>query len=50
MPSLAYNTKIVNPKEFKSYWDVVNPKWKGKIVSLDPRDTGLGATMQFLLL
>jgi iron(III) transport system substrate-binding protein len=44
---LAYNTNLVNPKEFKSYQDVVNPKWKGKIVSLDPRDTGLGATMQF---
>ena len=44
---LAYNTKIVDPKEFKSYWDTVNSKWKGKIVSLDPRDTGLGATMQF---
>jgi iron(III) transport system substrate-binding protein len=44
---LAYNTKLVNPKEFKSYWDVTDPKWKGKIVSLDPRDTGLGATMQF---
>ena len=44
---LAYNTKMVDPKEFKSYWDVTNPKWKGKIVSLDPRDAGLGATMQF---
>jgi len=44
---LAYNTKLVNPNEFKSYQYVINPKWKGKIVSLDPRDTGLGATMQF---
>jgi len=44
---LAYNANLVNPKDFKSYQDVVNPKWKGKIVSLDPRDTGLGATMQF---
>jgi len=44
---LAYNSKLVNPNEFKSYQDVTNPKWKGKIVSLDPRDTGLGATMQF---
>ena len=44
---LAYHTKMVDPKEFKSYWDVTNPKWKGKIASLDPRDTGLGATMQF---
>jgi iron(III) transport system substrate-binding protein len=44
---LSYNTGMVNSKEFKSYWDVTQPKWKGKIVSLDPRDTGLGATMQF---
>src|SRR5438445_6560226 len=45
---LAYNTNLVNPKEFKSYWEVVNLKWNGKIVSLDPLDTGLGATMQFV--
>jgi iron(III) transport system substrate-binding protein len=44
---LAYNTTQVNAKEFKSYWDVTNPKWKGKIVSLDPRDGGLGGTLQF---
>ena len=44
---LSYNTAQVNAKEFKSYWDVTNSKWRGKIVSLDPRDTGLGATMQF---
>ena len=44
---LAYNTKMVDPKEFRSYADLLHAKWKGKIVSLDPRDTGLGATMQF---
>ena len=44
---LGFNSTLVNPKEFKSYWDVTHPKWKGKIVSLDPRDGGLGATMQF---
>ena len=44
---LAFNSTLVNPKEFKSYWDVTQPKWKGKIVSLDPRDGGLGGTMQF---
>ncbi len=31
-----YNTKLVNPKEFRSYWDFLNPKWKGKIVVFDP--------------
>ena len=29
---LVYNTKLVDPKELKSYWDLLNPKWKGKIV------------------
>ena len=42
-----YNTNLVNPKEIKSYWDLVNPKWKGKYVSQDPLSTGLGASLQF---
>jgi iron(III) transport system substrate-binding protein len=44
---LAFNSRQVSPQEFKSYWDVTNNKWKGKIVALDPRDGGLGGTMQF---
>ena len=44
---LAFNSGLVNPKEIKSYWDITQPKWKGKIVSLDPRDNGLGGAMQF---
>jgi iron(III) transport system substrate-binding protein len=36
----TYNTKLVNPNEFKSYWDLINPKWKGKIVALDPSASG----------
>lgn len=40
-PSLvAYNSKLVNPKEIKSHWDLLNPKWKGKIVAWDPRRPG----------
>jgi iron(III) transport system substrate-binding protein len=36
LPFVGFNTKLVNPKEFKSYWDLLNPKWKGKIIGLDP--------------
>jgi iron(III) transport system substrate-binding protein len=36
----AYNTKLVNPTEFKSFWDILQPKWKGKMAAFDPRDRG----------
>jgi iron(III) transport system substrate-binding protein len=45
--SIYYHTGQLNPKEFKSYWDLLNPKWKGKIVSQDPSGTGLGASLIF---
>ena len=31
----SYNTKLVNPKQFSTYWDFLDPKWQGKIVSYD---------------
>jgi iron(III) transport system substrate-binding protein len=34
---LSYNTKLVNPGEITSYGDLLRPKWKGKILTLDPR-------------
>jgi len=37
---ISYNTRLVQPGEFKSYWNLLDPKWKGKIVSRDPRDPG----------
>lgn len=40
--SISYNTKIVDPKEFSSFWDFLNPKWKGKMEARDPRATGPG--------
>jgi iron(III) transport system substrate-binding protein len=44
---LYYNTTLVNPKDFKSYWDLLNPKWKGKIVSQDPTGNGMGPVLVF---
>ncbi|HEX7231735.1 MAG TPA: extracellular solute-binding protein [Candidatus Binatia bacterium] len=44
---LAYNTKLVNPAEIKSYWDLLNPKWKGKIVAYDPTLGGSGDATRF---
>jgi iron(III) transport system substrate-binding protein len=50
--SISYNTKLVNPKDFKSYWDLLAPKWKGKIISRDIRvaDTGSGNARLFYYL
>jgi len=39
---LTYNTNLVNPKEFTSWMDLLNPKWKGKIVSVDMRRSAWG--------
>jgi ABC-type Fe3+ transport system substrate-binding protein len=44
---LAYNANLVNPKEFTSYWDLIQAKWRGKIVSQRPTETGLSAHLQF---
>ncbi|HET8562482.1 MAG TPA: extracellular solute-binding protein, partial [Candidatus Binatia bacterium] len=41
---VAYNTRLVNSREFKSYWDLLNPKWKGKIAAFDLRSGGFAAT------
>jgi ABC-type Fe3+ transport system substrate-binding protein len=41
--SISYNTKLVDVKEFKSYVDLLNPKWKGKIAIRDIREAGPGA-------
>jgi iron(III) transport system substrate-binding protein len=37
---VAYNTDAVKPDEIRSYWDLLNPKWKGKIAAQDPRFPG----------
>ena len=44
---LSYNSNLVNAKKFKSYWDLASPKWKGKITSQRPTETGLSVNLQF---
>lgn len=44
----SYNTRLVNPKEFRSYWDFLNPKWKGKIVAMEPLIPGTDGAVRFL--
>ena len=41
---IHYNTRLVNPKEFNSFWDFLNPKWKGKIEARDIRAPGTGGS------
>jgi len=45
---VQYHTQQVNPTEFTSFWDLLNPKWRGKMSSLDPTSFGMGAALQFL--
>lgn len=42
--TVSYNTKLVDPKQIQSFADLLDPKWKGKIVSLSPASRGSGAT------
>ena len=45
----AFNTQLIDPREYKSYWDFLNPKLKGKILSTDIRRVrGAGIPWQFL--
>jgi len=37
---LSYHTKSVEPGEIRSYGDFLHPKWKGRILSRDPKISG----------
>jgi iron(III) transport system substrate-binding protein len=41
--AFAINTNLVKPDKIKSYWDFLQPKWKGKIMVRDIRQPGPGA-------
>jgi len=45
----GYNTRLLDPREYRSYWDFLNPKLRGKIMSTDIRRLrGAGIPWQFL--
>lgn len=46
---IAHNTKLVRASEISSYRDLLNPKWKGKIVAFDPRGSGHSTTAFWFL-
>jgi iron(III) transport system substrate-binding protein len=37
---VSYNTELVKLTDLTSYGEILNPKWKGKIGSMDPRAAG----------
>jgi ABC-type Fe3+ transport system substrate-binding protein len=45
---LGYNQKLVDPQTLRSYGDLLEPKWKGKITIKDPREPGGGSPLLFL--
>lgn len=46
---IAYNTNLMRPEEIQSYWDLLQPKWRGKILAYDPRKrSGASGPIRFL--
>jgi iron(III) transport system substrate-binding protein len=43
--TIWYNAALVKPEEVTSYEDLLDSKWKGKMVILDPRTPGSGESM-----
>ncbi|HEY2990246.1 MAG TPA: extracellular solute-binding protein [Candidatus Binatia bacterium] len=44
----AYNKNLLKPAEVHSWWDVLEPKWKGKIVMSDPKWAGNIGSWRYL--
>jgi iron(III) transport system substrate-binding protein len=42
-----YNRDLIKPKEFNSYWDLLDPKWKRKIIVYDPANAGISSFISY---
>jgi iron(III) transport system substrate-binding protein len=42
------DSQLVDPKTLTSYWDLLDPKWKGKITLRDPKEPGGQSPLLFL--
>lgn len=41
---VGYNTDLVKPEEIKSYYDILDPRWRGKIIVNDPGVLGTASS------
>ena len=46
---ISTNTQQAKPDEFKSWWDLINPRWKGKIIGYDPSIAGVARNVLWYL-
>jgi iron(III) transport system substrate-binding protein len=46
-PLLSYNTNLVKPEDIMTFYDLLDAKWKGKMVSRDPASAGTGGNTAY---
>jgi hypothetical protein len=47
-PPVYSNTKLVNLDSLRSVWDLLDPKWKGKMIALWPRANYVSTALLFM--
>jgi len=47
-PPVSYHTKAVKADSIRSVWDLLDPRWKGKIVGLWPRPNYVSTALLFM--
>jgi ABC-type Fe3+ transport system substrate-binding protein len=47
-PSVYHHTKLVSLDSIRSVWDLLDPKWKGKIIGLWPRANYVSTALLFM--